>query len=213
MPMKPANRKIALILALAGVGLLAWFAPEPATVPVATRDRASVPPGKSATGAAPTRDAKQAAAEVAVPATLPERDPLGKAKQDIFGFQTWQPPPPKPVPPPPPPPPPPPVPPPNPYRFAGRLMQDGQAQVFLTKGDLPVAIKVGDMLDGSYRIETITTTSISMTYVPLGYRETIPIPTGTDVSARAAPGLGSIPRPLVLSPQPGDAAPALNRAP
>jgi hypothetical protein len=199
--MQSKHRRLLLFLLLAGVLLLAWFAPSPVEQPVPSRVTTAAQKNNSITAA---RAPKQTAVDAPIATTLPQREALGKSKQDIFGFQTWQPPPP-----PPPkaaaaPPPPPPVPPPNPYRFAGRIMQDGQAKVFLTRGEFPVLIKMGDVLEGTYRLDAINPTNIALTYLPLDYKETIAIPTGSDSS----PGIGrpsdagtlTIPRPLVLSP-------------
>lgn len=202
--MNPKHRKLLLFAVLAGVAALAWFAPEPVDERASPRVAAVTPKSDATTGAVKGSSNKQAAQEANIVAELPRRDPLGKAKQDIFGFQTWQPPPPPPPKLAPAPPPPPPVPPPNPYRFAGRFLQDGQTQVFLTRGEYPVPIKVGDVLDGSYRIDAISGASIALTYVPLNYKEIIPIPTGNDSAPSTVftPGPGFLggPKPLVLSP-------------
>lgn len=215
--MNPKQRKFLLFAVLAGMVLAAWFAPEPPEQRVEPRVAAVAPKGAVSGATANATPGKAAMPEPAVTDTLPQRDALGKPKQEIFGFQTWQPPPP---PPPkvlagPPPAPPPPVPPPNPYRFAGRFLQDGQMQVFLTRGEYPVQIKVGDVLEGTYRIEAISPNNIAMTYLPLDYKETIVIP-AAGVSAQGGvvpPGANvmSAPRPLVLSPAPPGAA--SNRVP
>ena len=82
--------------------------------------------------------------------TLPEHRTLSETRSELFGSQSWQPPAPKitatPV-----------VrtAPPLPYRFAGKLVQDGKLQVFLSKGDVAIPIKQGEILDGTYRVESI----------------------------------------------------------
>lgn len=59
---------------------------------------------------------------------------------------------------PPPPPPPPPTPPPTlPYRYLGMLAErDGsQPQVFLLKGDKLIVARVGDVLEGGFRLDAV----------------------------------------------------------
>ena len=166
--MKPLHRKIALISAVALTAVLVWRAPDPVSVPVpkgkaGNRTGASVADA-ARTGAAPDKNG------TAIDAHLPTREPLGASRQDIFAARSWVPPPPPPGPPQPLPPP---VPPANPFRFAGRVVQDGQTQVFLSKGDLTVPIKAGEVLDTTYRIEEITPSRIVMTYLPLAHRDVL----------------------------------------
>jgi hypothetical protein len=114
--------------------------------------------------------------------TLPERSGLGAAQSPLFESQSWQPPPPpaakvKPGPPPAP------TAPPLPFTFAGKLIQDGRLSVLLARGDSIVAARQGDTLDDTYRVESITDMEVTLVYLPLGQRQTIPV-----VSALAAPG-------------------------
>jgi hypothetical protein len=156
----------------------------------------------------------------------PERGILGKPGSDLFGTHSWLPPPP------PPkkvviePPSPPPVaqPPAMTFRFVGRFIQDGKFQVFVSKGDTPVAVKVGDNLDG-YVVEDITTSSIALVYPPLGHKMSIAIPPEfvVDGSAPAAafapppraapaaasgPGPGAFPLPGMQTQQQSNPVPA-----
>jgi hypothetical protein len=91
------------------------------------------------------------------------------------------------VPPPPPPPPPvvqaPPPPPPKPpapvmnYRYMGTLTNaDGSTQLFLTRGDAAIAVRVGDVLDDGYVVESIASAGVVLTYPAAGVRVTIPTP-------------------------------------
>lgn len=61
------------------------------------------------------------------------------------------------------------------YRFVGRLLQDGKQQLYVSKGDTPVAIKQGDSLDG-YVVESITSGEIALVYPSLGHKVKIAIP-------------------------------------
>ncbi|MBI5908636.1 MAG: hypothetical protein HY848_01575 [Betaproteobacteria bacterium] len=101
---------------------------------------------------------------------LPERPAWGELRAEFFGSQSWQASAPKviaaPV-----------VPtaPPLPYRFAGKLVQDGKLQVFLSKGDAAIPVKQGEILDGMYRVEAIGEDRITLVHLALGLRENIPV--------------------------------------
>jgi hypothetical protein len=62
-----------------------------------------------------------------------------------------------------------------PYRFAGKLVQAGKSQIFVAKDDVVLPVRVGDTLDGAYRIESITETQITLLYLPLKRKESIPV--------------------------------------
>ncbi len=116
---------------------------------------------------------------------LPERPALGEAAGDLFGSQSWQPPAPKitaaPSAP---------SAPPMPYRFAGKLVQDGKLQVFLSKGDIPIPIKQGEILDGAYRVESIGEKNITLVYLPLGHKASIPLNSSRPTAGATAPTVG-----------------------
>ncbi|HKA42620.1 MAG TPA: hypothetical protein VKF40_11570 [Burkholderiales bacterium] len=93
--------------------------------------------------------------------------------KDAFASRSWQPPP---AAAPPPPPPPPPQAPPLPYRYMGRLTEDGQTTVYLMRGDAAVVARAGETLDGSYRLERIADEAVEFTYLPLKQRQTLQVP-------------------------------------
>ncbi len=95
------------------------------------------------------------------------------APRDAFGAQNWNPPPPPPPPAPPPAPPPKPVAPPLPYTFLGKQQQDGRWQVFLGRADRTIIAKVGDVLDSTYRVDTIAPPQMQITYLPLGQQQVL----------------------------------------
>ncbi len=119
---------------------------------------------------------------------LPERPALSEARSDLFGSQSWQPPPPPkiiaaPVAP---------TAPPLPYRFAGKLLQEGRLQVFLAKGDAAIPIKQGEILDGTYRVESIGEDKITLTYLPLGHKESISVSSSLQTAGAGVMGAGTI---------------------
>lgn len=95
---------------------------------------------------------------------LPEDKP-----EDVFGAKSWYvpPPPPKPLPPPPP------APPPMPFTYMGRMVEEGKTTVFLTRQDRSYAIKAGDTIDGTYRVDSIEVSGVTFTYLPLNMQQTL----------------------------------------
>jgi len=92
--------------------------------------------------------------------------------QDVFQTQSWY------VPPPPPPalpavPPPPPAPPPLPFAYMGQLLDNGKLTVFLTRQDQNYAVKPGDTLDGTYRVDSVEAQRVVFTYLPLNMQQTL----------------------------------------
>ena len=133
---------------------------------------------------------------------LPERS-LAESHAPLFSSHSWQPPPPKVVARPGPPPAP--VAPPVPYRFVGRMLQDGYVSVFLANGDSVITAKQGDTIDGVYRVESVGENEIALMYLPLKQRQTIAVvsslpdalapPFGSAPSGRASAGVTSTPLP------------------
>ncbi len=104
------------------------------------------------------------------------------ADLDIFRAHSWY------VPPPPPPPTPPPAPaapavvprsnvaPPPPFVVIGR-MDDGSnlPKVFINQRESLQVVGVGDVIDATYRIDTITSSAMSLTYLPTQQSVTLPV--------------------------------------
>ena len=84
-----------------------------------------------------------------------------------------------------PPPPPPPRAPPMPYQVAGVWVEGGQRKVILNKGQQTIilcqgcgaaansGVRVGDVLDGNYRLEEIENERITFTYLPLQLKQVV----------------------------------------
>jgi hypothetical protein len=168
--MRAATRKGILFAVLAAI--VAYLAIDSGGERRALRMAQERDPGGQA------ESAPQAADRTGGRFALPERAPLGKPGADLFGTRSWQPPPPKvaaaPAVP---------VAPPMPYRFAGKLVQDGKLQIFVAKDDAVLPIRVGDTLDGAYRVEAIGEAQITLLYLPLKRKETIPVSSSLPVAA------------------------------
>ena len=68
---------------------------------------------------------------------------------------------------------PPPSAPPVPYTFIGRLSEDESTTVFLAAGDRNLVVKPGDVIDSNYRVDAVTDTAVSLTYLPLNVKQTL----------------------------------------
>lgn len=98
------------------------------------------------------------------------------ANRDLFAKRSFYVPPPAPPPPPEPvavaPPPPPPAPPPTapplPFTYMGKMTDDPTAPLyFLVKNGTLYHVKVGDVIEGTYRIDSVAGASLRIIYLPL----------------------------------------------
>jgi len=58
-------------------------------------------------------------------------------------------------------------PPENPFKFAGKLIDDGEIVVFLMDGQKNYSVKVGDVLEGNWEVKAITPPLMTIKYIPL----------------------------------------------
>ena len=92
--------------------------------------------------------------------------------EDLFGATNWNPPPP-------PPPPqqalPPPVPtaPPFPYAVAGSIADLNGPMVVFMKQNQDFVVRVGDVLENTYRVDAIDEQSVTVTYLPLNLKQVV----------------------------------------
>jgi hypothetical protein len=63
--------------------------------------------------------------------------------------------------------------PPLPFSYSGRLIANGKTETFVTRGDELVSIAPGASIDGEYRVESISESSIVFTYLPLKTRQSL----------------------------------------
>jgi hypothetical protein len=178
--MKPSYRLPALLAVAAGL----WFARGLIVHEPADQATASTP-------AAPRTVARGLPAALAEVCTTPAALPTREAMDDSLAhdpFVLMASPAPKPVrvavaaerpfvgPPLPPPPPPPPNAPPLPYRFMGALNEKGQAaSVFLGFGDTLIFAKVGDTLDGGFRLEGIKPRELTFLHIQTNLTVRLPV--------------------------------------
>ena len=90
--------------------------------------------------------------------------------------------------------------PPMPYRVAGRLFDVSGGDVLLAKGDRVLAVRVGDILEDLYRVESIRSDAVTLVYLPLGTPENLPIAPLLVTPPSAAPGAEASTTPAAGSP-------------
>ena len=100
-----------------------------------------------------------------------KHDDAANQIEDVFKAKSWYvpPPPPKPGPPPPP------APPPLPFTYMGKLLEEGKLTVFISHQDRNYAVKAGDTIEGSYRVDKVDAQGVLFTYLPLNMQQTLAI--------------------------------------
>lgn len=127
-------------------------------------------PGPALVARAPAAAAPPAELLLLRPRTLPEG-----AGPDAFPARDWTPPPPPPLPAPPALPPAPPQAPALPFAFIGKEMDGGQWIVFLSQQDRTYVVKAGDVIESTYRIDSIAPPTLTSTYLPLVQQQLLDI--------------------------------------
>lgn len=184
----PNKRQLTLGVALAlTLAATLWLAVggaadnNSAAQPVAGHSRAPVltaSSSRSATAAGLTKTTTGTKAEAAAPLDWAPvaRPAWAQPPADDAQFAAWSPPPPPPAPPfvaPPPPPPAAPQAPPFPYQLIGRLVEGTQAQILLAGPSSTLAVRVGDVVDGQWRVDQINEGGLNLTWLPAKLNQTI----------------------------------------
>jgi Tfp pilus assembly protein PilP len=64
--------------------------------------------------------------------------------------------------------------PPLPFRYIGKMVEDGKLSVFLANGDESITVHAGERV-GDYRIDKITEAEVRFTYLPLKTKQSLPL--------------------------------------
>ena len=82
--------------------------------------------------------------------------------------------------------------PPLPFIYMGKLAENGNMSIFLTRDEKPYVVHMGDVIDGVYRIDAINSTILEMTYLPLSQKQTLNMISANNsvTSATSATGEG-----------------------
>lgn len=61
-----------------------------------------------------------------------------------------------------------------PFRYLGKLIEDGKLSVFLARGDESLTVSAGTTL-GEYRVDKVTESEVQFTYLPLKTKQSLPL--------------------------------------
>jgi hypothetical protein len=62
-----------------------------------------------------------------------------------------------------------------PFTYIGKLIEDGKLAVFLSRGGESLSVKPGDTIAGEYRVDAISESEITFTYLPLKAKQRLPL--------------------------------------
>ncbi len=65
-----------------------------------------------------------------------------------------------------------------PFTYLGKVIEDGKLSVFLARGEDSYSVKAGKRhkLDEQYRVDKVTESSVTFTYLPMNTKQTLDIP-------------------------------------
>lgn len=61
-----------------------------------------------------------------------------------------------------------------PFRYLGKMVEDGKLSVFLANGDESITVHAGQRI-GDYRVDKITEAEIRFTFLPLKTKQSLPL--------------------------------------
>lgn len=63
-----------------------------------------------------------------------------------------------------------------PFRYLGRIGDGERQMVFLDRNGEPIQVAAGDAIEGLYRIDSVSDSSVVFIYLPIGVKQTLDIP-------------------------------------
>jgi hypothetical protein len=66
--------------------------------------------------------------------------------------------------------------PPLPFQYVGKVIEDGKQEVYVMRGEELLALAHGQKIGNEYRVERITGSRITFTYLPLKTTQTLDLP-------------------------------------
>ena len=66
--------------------------------------------------------------------------------------------------------------PPLPFAYLGKVVDGGKTSVFVARGDENYSLEPGQTIGGTYRVDKITDSDVTFTYLPMKTRQTLHIP-------------------------------------
>jgi hypothetical protein len=65
--------------------------------------------------------------------------------------------------------------PPLPFTYLGRYQGSGEPVIFLVRGERILTVSAGEIVEGLYRVEGISGSTLGLTYLPLNVRQSIDV--------------------------------------
>jgi hypothetical protein len=70
----------------------------------------------------------------------------------------------------------PPAAPPLPFQYIGKVIENGKLEVYVTHGEELLSLARGQKIGGEYRVDKVTASSVTFTYLPLKMKQTLDLP-------------------------------------
>jgi hypothetical protein len=62
-----------------------------------------------------------------------------------------------------------------PFRYMGKVIEDGKLEILLLRGNEHFAVAAGQKVDQEYRLDKVTASSLTFTYLPMKKKQTLEI--------------------------------------
>jgi hypothetical protein len=62
-----------------------------------------------------------------------------------------------------------------PFRYMGKVVDNGQLEILLLRGDEHFVVRPGQKIDAEYRLDKATASALTITYLPMKARQTLEI--------------------------------------
>lgn len=70
----------------------------------------------------------------------------------------------------------PPAAPPLPFQYIGKVIEQGKLEVYVTRGEELLTLTRGQKIGNEYRVDKVTSSSVTFTYLPLKMKQTLDLP-------------------------------------
>jgi hypothetical protein len=62
-----------------------------------------------------------------------------------------------------------------PFRYMGKVIEDGKLEYLLLRGDEHLVVTAGQKIDAEYRLDKVTASTLTFTYLPMKTKQTLEI--------------------------------------
>lgn len=60
-----------------------------------------------------------------------------------------------------------------PFRYMGKVIEDGKTEILLLRGDEHFVVAAGQKIDNEYRLDKVTASALTITYLPMKTKQTL----------------------------------------